>query len=477
MYKTKIMFEDGTYMTFTSKLDIGCLKSGHYYHGIHNILGSKIFKSSEYYIDIVDIENDVVVYLAKEAPTINHLEHTGKDTDGEWTQNWYNVQLDDTEWRTVAITVPTSVPVKKYLINFDFTTGYNTGTDGMFPLYTGLLKKMPHYGFLHQNIQKTGSKTNSLSAGPNAAVGGLEILNSAAGKNPNSTVNPWILPAKNVFLPLVNQGVAIVHLTMSTYDGVAFMQDPSGGSCSDPCSPPEASDYDRTQCTTCSPGCTKMDKAKNGYCMPTQASMRWNNSYDKIYIGHVMSGLQNNKFTKITSDIGKNNLLGVFGWSVGGTAVSRYMNEYTANTWPAPEYGIIGSGGSLHCYEGKDMDKWKNNNEGTTTRSTPSKGYCPYYSTGGEITKLVLEPYWDTLKTKYEGHPPVIGFQSSNDKNADPTAVDSYINTLLYYKIGSEKNRIKHGNYGAHGMSTPAQAQAILDILSKSIEEDITINY
>ena len=68
MYKTKIKFEDGNYMSITSKLDIGCLKSGFKYLGVHNILGAKIFNSSEYYIDMVDIENDVVVYLAKKAP-------------------------------------------------------------------------------------------------------------------------------------------------------------------------------------------------------------------------------------------------------------------------------------------------------------------------------------------------------------------------------------------------------------------------
>ena len=64
MYKTRINFENGNYISFTIKLEIGCLRSGLHYQGVHNLLGLMIFKSSEYYIDMVGIENDIAVYSA-----------------------------------------------------------------------------------------------------------------------------------------------------------------------------------------------------------------------------------------------------------------------------------------------------------------------------------------------------------------------------------------------------------------------------
>ena len=113
MYKTKIKFEDGNYMSITSKLDIGCLKAGFKYLGVHNILGAKIFNSSEYYIDMVDIENDVVVYLAKKTQTFypvqckGSLDNTGKCND---CSKDYYVKIEEKYMQCQGSDVPVPSP-------------------------------------------------------------------------------------------------------------------------------------------------------------------------------------------------------------------------------------------------------------------------------------------------------------------------------------------------------------------------------
>lgn len=247
--------------------------------------------------------------------------------------------------------------------------------------------------------------------------------------------------------------------------------------------------------------------------------------------------------------------MGLMGWSVNGQMVSRLLNEFsnksssywvveqflkkrniknTADFWPKPLFGIIGSAGSLKCYNNKicheycckksrnleflkdftnDLSKkdWFGYNYSCTklphcsnyyqSKGSNGNGCCPFFPftsreynnyigilkkykyNGDENCKSVydniqyslnigLEPVYSWGIEDWYTHTPVITYQSKYDIYADPWAATSYINILNYWTNNRFNYRcILNEKSNIHGLSSEYQVQELTEFIKKHLNK------
>ena len=480
-------------LNFNNKISKDCFTQ----HKFMTNKGEVIDLTKKHFIEYSNYLIETNIYKLDHTVSFNKKQH---GFDG--SQIWYNIQLDQNEWRTVAITIPNGYNNQdsdgKFLINFDFTTGYNTGFNQPFKIKNNPIHSPldPLYGYKSQN-----------SSIKKSYLGGMELLVDGA--------NVWkdkypIKGPLDIFTNLLKNNIAIIHLTQSSSDTIAYGEGICNATCKNinginsydkilfhqhsnktilninqynrSCPSKKCWTHEDTSCTVFS-NCNNADDLFWNIISDNNSNdLSWSN--DQHYIKKIMYLLRKSPSTLNLEqlDISQG---GVFGWSVGAQAVSRYMNEFikidNSNIWPTPKFGVIGAGGSLHCYEGSMGTYWNDSfRKDTISGDVLKLGQCPYFPTlspkdTSKNKKAYLEPTYDNNIKLYKYHPPVFGFQSEEDHFADRYAVISYINSLKFHtkhinpKIYNDSSYIiaKGIQKKTHGMANQEQIDAVLQFMNQ----------
>lgn len=160
----------------------------------------------------------------------------------------------------------------------------------------------------------------------------------------------------------------------------------------------------------------------------------------------------------------------LFGYSAGTQMVSRCINDFPflktsggKHSFPAIQFGIMLSGGSLYCYTHDCKTSACLDPDGK-----PNKNFspCPYPDANqrGCCPHNLSEPNYDQGKIPWSKHPKMVLLQSVDDYYADPMASVYYSDIMRKHKVPVERVTCQST---AHGLCSRDQIHDTLAFIRK----------